>query len=368
MKTKKENEPHRAGTKSHEEERPLIYGMSRRYREGMNWDNFFGNQAYPASQICLCGGYICPQISRTELKTALLKYEKYLYIHCPLITFCNLSQPHCVNNSRRTIADHLKIIKNLPAAAVVHIGKVGQISDVVEQLDALEIEAGTYQGFEKQLLMENAAGQGSELGRTWNQLRKLFESIDDTSGIGLCIDTQHAFAAGMADPTTHEGAIKMYEKAESIMKIGLIHLNDSKKPFGSRVDRHQNLRQGYIWSEDDEGLETLFSLCEEKGLPLMLETPNPFRDIRILEKRFAPEEEEEEEEIERIEKVPRIKKEKEEKKSISRQSSEGEEEEEVAPAGEEEEDLLPSGRQARKFLPEEDLPTARKFLPEEEEF
>src|SRR3954454_13630972 len=97
-------------------------------------------------------------------------------------------------------------------------------------------------------LLETAAGQGSCLGCTFEELGRILELVDDRERVGICVDTCHIFAAGY-DIRTRGGwerTVDEIERHAGIGKVGAFHLNDSKKPLGSRVDRHENIGEGCI--------------------------------------------------------------------------------------------------------------------------
>ncbi|TWT79300.1 Endonuclease 4 [Planctomycetes bacterium CA13] len=98
------------------------------------------------------------------------------------------------------------------------------------------------------LLLENTAGQGSCLGHTIEQLATMIGGISDNKRVGVCLDTCHAFAAGYAIHTDDGFAEMMKEIRGKLPKgcIAALHLNDSKKPLGSRVDRHEHIGRGEI--------------------------------------------------------------------------------------------------------------------------
>ncbi|HEU5162262.1 MAG TPA: deoxyribonuclease IV [Thermoanaerobaculia bacterium] len=133
-------------------------------------------------------------------------------------------------------------------------------------------------------LLETAAGQGSCLGCTYSELGSVLKRVDDPSRLGICIDTCHVFSAGY-DIRTQDGWNRMIDEVEQevgIENVGAFHLNDSKKPLGSRVDRHQHIGEGEI------GLEPFgFVLNDPRfaRIPKVLETPKPDEyeaDIRNL--------------------------------------------------------------------------------------
>lgn len=122
-------------------------------------------------------------------------------------------------------------------------------------------------------VIENTAGQGTNLGHKFEQLREIIEHVEDKSRVGVCIDTCHAFTSGY-DVKSPEGFKKTFEKFEEIIGLKYLmgmHLNDSKKEFGTRVDRHDNIGTGFI------GIETFEIIMNDPrfdNMPLILETPD----------------------------------------------------------------------------------------------
>jgi deoxyribonuclease-4 len=121
-------------------------------------------------------------------------------------------------------------------------------------------------------LLETAAGQGSCLGCTFEELGHVLRAVDDPSRVGICFDTCHVFAAGY-DLRTRDGYEKTMDEVErhvGIENVGAFHLNDSKKPLGSRVDRHQHIGEGEL------GLDAFRFLVNDerfRHIPKLLETP-----------------------------------------------------------------------------------------------
>lgn len=123
-------------------------------------------------------------------------------------------------------------------------------------------------------VIENTAGQGSNLGFRFEHLAYLIERVEDKSRVGVCIDTCHAFAAGY-DLRSVDECEKTFAEFERIVGFNYLrgmHLNDAKSAFGSRVDRHHSLGEGNIghdafrWIMQDNRFD---------GIPLILETINP---------------------------------------------------------------------------------------------
>ncbi len=123
-------------------------------------------------------------------------------------------------------------------------------------------------------VIENTAGQGTNLGYRFEQLAEIMEQVDQKGRVGVCIDTAHLFAAGY-DISTDTGFYKTFIEFEEIIgheKLLAMHLNDSKKELGSRVDRHESLGDGLIgWKP----FELVMADPRFDRIPLILETPNP---------------------------------------------------------------------------------------------
>ena len=115
-------------------------------------------------------------------------------------------------------------------------------------VDAASEALGRVEPGSCRLLLENTAGQGSCLGHTFEQLAYMLDGIEQPDRIGICLDTCHAFAAGY-EINTKEGFVDMRKKIDHLLpenSIAALHLNDSKKPLGSRVDRHEHIGRGEI--------------------------------------------------------------------------------------------------------------------------
>ena len=125
-------------------------------------------------------------------------------------------------------------------------------------------------------VIENTAGQGSNLGFAFEHLAYLIERVEDKSRVGVCIDTCHAFAAGY-DLRTAEAWEKTFAELESVIGFEYLkgmHLNDAMKILGSHVDRHMPLGEGMI------GMECFRYIMQDArfdGIPLILETPDEQR-------------------------------------------------------------------------------------------
>ncbi|MCA9213048.1 MAG: deoxyribonuclease IV [Planctomycetales bacterium] len=128
-------------------------------------------------------------------------------------------------------------------------------------------------------LLETTAGQGSSIGHTFEQLATILDGVRDPDRLGVCFDTCHVFAAGypMDTESEYKATMKELNKTVGTKRIKAFHLNDSKKPLGSRVDRHDHIGEGEM------GLDPFRHLLNDRGfkkVPMYLETPKEEKDGR----------------------------------------------------------------------------------------
>lgn len=122
-------------------------------------------------------------------------------------------------------------------------------------------------------VIENTAGQGSNLGFSFAQIAHIIDKVEDKSRVGVCIDTCHAYSAGY-DLRSEEGYEQTWKEFDEIIGkeyLKALHLNDDKKPLGSRIDRHESIGKGTL------GLEFFRRLMNDPrfdDMPLILETPD----------------------------------------------------------------------------------------------
>ncbi|MGK7078064.1 deoxyribonuclease IV [Enterobacter cloacae] len=123
-------------------------------------------------------------------------------------------------------------------------------------------------------VIENTAGQGSNLGFKFEHLAAIIDGVEDKSRVGVCIDTCHAFAAGY-DLRTTEATKNTFDEFERVVGFKYLrgmHLNDAKSAFGSRVDRHHSLGEGNI---GHDAFRFIMQDARFDGIPMVLETINP---------------------------------------------------------------------------------------------
>lgn len=120
-------------------------------------------------------------------------------------------------------------------------------------------------------VIENTAGQGSNIGFAFWQIKRIIDGVNDKSRVGVCIDTCHTYTAGYNLKDEYERVWQEFDDEIGMNYLRAIHLNDSKKKLGSRVDRHDSIGKGFL------GLDFFKKIMQDQNLndiPFILETPD----------------------------------------------------------------------------------------------
>lgn len=151
-----------------------------------------------------------------------------------------------------------------------HMGS-GEEAGIARISSALDEVHARLLGYNVQVWLETTAGQGAHLGYTFAQLRAIIDGVKDPARLGICLDTAHAFAAGyeLRTPEGYEATWTQFDETLGFDRLKAVHLNDSKKELGSRVDRHDHIGKGLLGLEPFRLLLNDPRLC---GLPMTLET------------------------------------------------------------------------------------------------
>ncbi len=204
--------------------------------------------------------------------------EKNLYpvfLHLPYLPNIASLQSKFYHRSIQSIIMDLERAEVLGAQyLIIHIGHRLESSEE-EAIEA--VSRGLNRAFEKVknriiLLLENTAGQGTEIGYHFSQIKAILDRLEEKERVGVCLDTAHAFEAGY-DLSHREGierTLESFNQHIGLNRLHLIHLNDSKTPLGSRKDRHWHIGEGYIGLE---GFRILINHPLLKHLPGIMETP-----------------------------------------------------------------------------------------------
>lgn len=201
----------------------------------------------------------------------------------------NLGHPEreALAKSREAFVAELRRCGTLGIALLnFHPGSHLRSSSEVDCLDriaeSIDIALGETEGVT--VVIENTAGQGSNLGFRFEQIARIIEKVRAKSRVGVCLDTAHAFAAGydFRTPEAYAATLADFDRMIGFSFLRGVHLNDSRAELGSRLDRHAPLGKGKI------GLETFRLIMNDTrfdGIPLILETPDSglwAREIALL--------------------------------------------------------------------------------------
>jgi deoxyribonuclease-4 len=210
-----------------------------------------------------------------------------IFLHMPYLPNIASFKSKFYKRSIHSIATDLQRAEQLGAQyLIIHIGHRMESSED----QAIEsVSQGIDQAFEKVknsviLLMENTAGQGTEIGYTFEQIKKIIEGVHDHQRMGVCLDTAHTFEAGydLSDKDGLERTLGNFDQTIGLKRLHLLHLNDSKTPLGSRKDRHWHIGEGYIGLE---GFRNLVNHPLLRHLPGIMETPrkDTVEDLKNME-------------------------------------------------------------------------------------
>ncbi|MCI8894506.1 MAG: deoxyribonuclease IV [Lachnospiraceae bacterium] len=199
------------------------------------------------------------------------------------------------NFAKETMADDLFRLSHLPESMYnFHPGShvqqglgvgVSYISGMLNEILTPETKTT--------VLLETMAGKGSEVGRSFDELRQILERVELSEKMGVCLDTCHVYDAGYDIVHELELVLKEFDEILGQERLKAIHLNDSKNPFASHKDRHEKIGQGSI------GLEAMAAIINHpklRQLPFFLETPNELpgyaEEIALLRSRYEEADEE----------------------------------------------------------------------------
>ncbi len=191
-----------------------------------------------------------------------------------LINLC-AQNVQTLKKSREALVDELSRCETLGVRCLIihpgaHVG-AGEEEGIKRIAESVNLCHRQTPGFNVLTTLEGTAGQGTTLGYRFEQLRKMLELIEDRRRTAVCLDTCHLFAAGH-DIGTPEGWDAMMRKFDDIIgleKLAALHVNDSKRECGSRIDRHEHIGKGMI------GLEGFRAMMNDRrldGIPRILET------------------------------------------------------------------------------------------------
>lgn len=152
-----------------------------------------------------------------------------------------------------------------------HTG-LGEESGLKLIAESINLAHDKTKNFQVKSMLELTAGQGTALGYMFEQIARIIDMVDDKKRMTICIDTAHVFAAGydIKNPKEYKKVIKEFNKVIGLERLKCIHMNDSKKELGSKVDRHEHIGKGFIGKE---GFANIMNDKKLLNVPKILETP-----------------------------------------------------------------------------------------------
>lgn len=199
---------------------------------------------------------------------------RYILPHDSYLINLGHPDPEAIAKSRDAFIDEMKRCEQLGLQLLnfhpeSHLNKITVEECLDRVAESINIALGQTSGVTA--VIENTAGQGSNIGNRFEHLRYIIDRVDDKSRVGVCIDTCHAFAAGYDLADHYDETFNEFDNIVGFSYLRAFHLNDSKKPLGSRVDRHESIGKGCI------GIDFFKRLIADPrfdNMPLILETPD----------------------------------------------------------------------------------------------
>lgn len=214
----------------------------------------------------------------------LEKFPMYVFTHFPYIASLtgstkqlawagNEEQDNKTLNMLKHLEYEINTVGKFGHGVIIHPNsnpnrKEGLLT-VAKSINKINFEGNS------KLLIENCSAEGDKLAKDFKEIKIIIDNIDEDKidNVRICLDTCHIFAAGIYDISKITEIDRMFTEFDNLigMKfLSLIHLNDSKTPFGSHIDRHACLMDGFIWTKDV--LLYFLNKCESLNIPLVLET------------------------------------------------------------------------------------------------
>jgi deoxyribonuclease-4 len=220
-------------------------------------------------------------LTRANIKAFRDNCEKYDYKSFQILPhdsyLINLGHPEKepLEKSRASFLDEMQRCEQLGLDRLnfhpgSHLNAISEEESLSRMAESINIALDKTKGITA--VIENTAGQGTNLGFRFEQIKFMIDKVDDKSRVGICIDTCHAYTSGYNIKTTEGFAetFSLFDKIIGFKYLRGMHLNDSKKEFATRVDRHDNIGKGFLG-------EDVFSILMNDGrfdnIPLILETP-----------------------------------------------------------------------------------------------
>ncbi len=221
----------------------------------------------------------CKPLTKSEIELFKKTWEqspiKSVVVHASYLINLGSSNPEVITKSTRALKEELLRCSQLGIPyLILHPGSHGTSPKKNSLLQVAKLLDEVFQAVpgNSMILLETMAGQGSNLGAEFEELAEIYKASANKKRIGICFDTCHTFAAGYNTQTkkTYEHTWQLFDTVLGFDLLKVIHVNDSKKELGSRVDRHEHIGKGKLGKE---AFRLLFNDERFFTIPKILETP-----------------------------------------------------------------------------------------------
>ncbi|MEZ3421031.1 MAG: deoxyribonuclease IV [Eubacterium sp.] len=212
-----------------------------------------------------------------DIKTFLEKAKQVQFgtilAHAPYTLNCCSAKPETRQFALETFADDLKRMEYTPNMLYnFHPGShVGQGEETGIKLICETLNSVLFEDMTTTVLLETMAGKGSEMGKTFEELRSILDGVELKDKMGVCLDTCHVNDGGYDIVNHLDDVLEEFDRIVGIERLQALHLNDSKNPLSAHKDRHEKIGEGYIGTQ---AFERIVNNKYLKNLPMFLETPN----------------------------------------------------------------------------------------------
>ncbi|MBQ4292441.1 MAG: deoxyribonuclease IV [Muribaculaceae bacterium] len=227
--------------------------------------------------------WVSKPLTESDISTFKARCDEYGFSPAQILAhdgyLINLGQPddYKLEQSREAFLDEFRRCEQLGISLLnfhpgSHLNAI-PIDDCLDRIaDSINITLEMTEGVTA--VIENTAGQGSNLGHRFEQIAHIIDRVDDKSRVGVCIDTCHAFAAGydLSTPEGYEATWREFDEIIGMKYLAGMHLNDTKKGLASHVDRHESLGKGVLGADC---FRMIMNDPRIDNIPLILETINP---------------------------------------------------------------------------------------------
>ena len=196
-----------------------------------------------------------------------------LVAHAPYTMNLCSDKPDIRKFAKDMLIDDLKRMEATPDQLYnFHPGSaVGQNVDDAISMIVEALNEAMFKEMTTTVLLETMAGKGSEIGRTFEELKKIIDGVEDSTHLGVCLDTCHIWDGGYDIVADFDKVLDEFDAVIGLDRLKAVHINDSMNPLGAHKDRHEKIGQGNI---GEEALKAIVNNPRLQGLPFILETPN----------------------------------------------------------------------------------------------